>query len=174
MGKNAKIRSGAVIYAGTEIGDFLETGHNVVIREENTIGNHLSIWSNSIIDYGCRIGNNVKIHSNCYIAQFTTIEDDVFLAPGVIIANDRYPLSKSLKGPTIKKGAKIGVNVTLLPGVTIGEYALIGAGAVVTRDIPAGSVAWGNPAEVKKDISQIIDSDGKNPYEKILPELKKS
>lgn len=150
IGKHAKIRSGSVIYEGSKIGAFLETGHHVVIREENSIGHHLSVWSNSVIDYGCKIGNNVKIHSNCYIAQFTIIEDDVFIAPGTMIANDRYPVSKNLEGPTIKKGAKIGVNVTLLPGIMVGEHALIGAGAVVTKDIPPRAVAYGNPAEVKK------------------------
>jgi len=150
LGKGAKIRSGTVIYEGSKIGDYLETGHNAVIREENLIGHHLSVWSNSIIDYGCKIGNNVKIHNNCYIAQFTTIEDDVFIGPGVVTANDRYPVSKNLEGPIIKRGAKIGVNVTLLPGVTIGEYALIGAGAVVVKDIPPKAIAYGNPAEVKR------------------------
>lgn len=150
IGKEAKIRSGTVIYEGSKIGDNLETGHNAVIREENVIGDNLSIWSNSVIDYGCKIGNNVKIHCNCYIAQSTIIEDDVFIAPGVMVANDRYPVTKNFEGPVIKRGAKIGINVTILPGVTIGENALIGGGAVVTKDIPANAVAYGNPAEVKK------------------------
>lgn len=150
IGKGAKVRSGTVIYEGSSIGDNLETGHNAVIREENLIGNNLSLWSNSVIDYGCKIGNNVKIHSNCYIAQATVIEDNVFMAPGVMIANDKYPVSKNFEGPVIKKGAKIGINVTVLPGVTIGPGALIGAGAVVANDIPAKAIAYGNPAEVKK------------------------
>ena len=96
IGKGAKVQSGTVIYEGSRIGRNLETGHNVVIREENKIGDNFSIWSNSVIDYGCKIGNNVKIHCNCYIAQFTTIEDDVFMAPGVTIANlpnARLPLA---------------------------------------------------------------------------------
>ena len=178
IGKNAKIRSNSVIYEGSKIGNNLETGHNVLIREENVIGNHFSIWTNSIIDYGCKIGNNVKIQSNCYISQFTVIEDDVFLGPGIVIANDRYPVSpatpKYLKGPIIKKGAKIGANVTLLPGVTIGEYSLIGGGAVVANDIPPGSVAYGNPAIAKKTINQLIDPySKKKAYAKILPKLKK-
>ena len=150
LGKNPRIRSGTVIYEGSAIGDNLETGHNVVIREENIIGDNLSIWSNSVIDYGCRIGNHVKIHNNCYIAQSTVIEDDVFIAPGVMIANDKYPVSQNFEGPTIKRGAKIGINATILPGVIIGENALIGAGSVVTKDIPPKAVAYGNPAEVKK------------------------
>lgn len=159
IGKNAVIRSGSVIYQGTVIGDHFNTGHYVIIREENEIGHHVSIWSNTIIDYGCRIGNNVKIHSQVYVAQFTIIEDDVFMAPGVIIGNDLHPgCEKSrecLKGPVIKKGAQIGLNVTLLPYITIGEGALIGAGSVVTRDIPAGKVAYGNPAKVVADVGDI-------------------
>jgi len=175
IGKNANIRSGSVIYEGSKIGSHLETGHNVVIREENSIGNNLSIWSNSVIDYGCKIGNNVKIHSNCYIAQFTTIEDNVFIAPGVMFANDPCPpCGKCLKGPKIKKGANIGINVTILPGVIIGEYSLIGAGAVVTKDVKPGTVVYGNPAQAKKTIEELNCRYAfKNPYLKALPELRK-
>ena len=147
IGAGAKVRSGTVIYAGSNIGPGLETGHNVVIREENVIGANLSIWNNSTIDYGCHIGNDVKIHCGVYIAQFTTLEDDVFIAPGVSIANDPHPLcGLCMRGPTIQRGARIGVNVTLLPHITVGQGALIGAGSVVTRDIPAFTVAYGNPA----------------------------
>jgi acetyltransferase-like isoleucine patch superfamily enzyme len=147
IGPGAHIRAGTVIYAGSCIGTGLETGHNVVIREENTIGDHLNIWNSSTIDYGCTIGHGVKIHCNVYVAQFTTLEDEVFLAPGVIIANDPHPLcGLCMRGPTIKRGARIGVNVTLLPHITIGEGAFIGAGSVVTRDIPAHMLAYGNPA----------------------------
>jgi len=158
IGADAHLRSGTVIYAGTTIGEGLQTGHNVVIREENVIGDHVGIWSNSVIDYGCRIGNNVKIHSNVYVAQFTTIEDDAFLAPGVSVANDMRPLCAECThagGPTIKRGARIGVNVTILPGVTIGEYALVGAGSVVTRDVPPHAVVYGNPARVHTTVDDL-------------------
>jgi acetyltransferase-like isoleucine patch superfamily enzyme len=149
IGHHAIVRAHSVIYAGSTIGTHLETGHGVVIREENQIGDHFSIWNNSTIDYGCVIGNGVRIHCNVYVAQFTTIEDDVFLAPGVMIANDRHPICKDcMRGPTIKKGARVGINATLLPEVVIGAGALVGAGAVVTRDVPAGAVVVGNPARV--------------------------
>ena len=149
IGPHAIIRAFSVIYAGSRIGSHLETGHGVVIREENQVGDHLSIWNNSTIDYGCVVGNGVRIHTGVYVAQFTLIEDDVFLAPGVMIANDRHPICREcLKGPTIKRGARIGINATLLPEVVIGEGALVAAGAVVTRDVPPGTVVVGNPARV--------------------------
>lgn len=158
IGPDAYIRSGTIIYAGSTVGVDLQTGHNVVIREENVIGDHVEIWSNSIIDYGCRIGDHVKIHANVYIAQFTIIEDDVFIAPGVTIANDPHPLCRQCtqeNGPTIKCGARIGINATILPGVEIGENALVGAGAVVTKDVPTQAVFYGNPGRVAKSIDEI-------------------
>lgn len=152
IGENARIRRGTIIYRGSTIGRGLETGHNVIIREENTIGDDFKIWNNSVIDYGCKIGNNVKVHANCYVAQFTTLEDDVFLAPSVTIANDLHPGCKFSKecmhGPIIKKGAQIGVNATILPLIIIGERAVIGAGSVVTKNVPADTVVCGNPARV--------------------------
>lgn len=161
IGDNSRVRSGTVIYLGSKIGDNFETGHNVIIREENMLGNNVFIWSNTLIDYGCGIGNNVKIHSNVYIAQFTTIEDEVFIAPGVVTANDPCPIcSKCMKGPTIKKGAKIGINVSLLPHITIGEFSLIGAGSVVTKNIPSYSLAYGVPTVVIKKITDMECKEG--------------
>lgn len=149
IGRAARIRAGTIIYAAVEVGEDFETGHHAVVREENKIGSHCTLWNNSTIDYGCVIGDRVKIHCNVYVAQFTIVEDDVFLAPGVTIANDPHPIcTKCMQGPTIRKGARIGVNVTLLPLITIGEHALVGAGSVVTADVPAGMLVAGNPARV--------------------------
>lgn len=159
LGPGARLRSGTVLYDGTTIGRCLQTGHGVVVREDCQIGDDVSIWSNSVVDYGCRIGDRVKIHCNCYVAQFTELENDVFLAPGVTIANDLYPgdrrSAQLMAGPRIGAGAQIGVNVTILPFVRIGAGALIGAGSVVTRDIPPAVVAFGNPAMPRRDVAEL-------------------
>ena len=182
IGEGACIRSGSVIYAGSTIGTHFVTGHHVVIREENSIGDQVSIWGNSTVDYGSTIGNNVKIHTGVYVAQFTTIEDDVFLAPGVALANDPHPGCPRgpdcMRGPTIRRGAKIGVNATLLPFITIGEMALIGAGSVVTKDVPPRAVAYGNPARVVgtvDDLECIVDPPLiERPYPRCtLPQVQK-
>ncbi len=170
IGAEARIRSGSVLYAGSTIGAHLETGHNVVVREENTIGERFSIWNNSVIDYGCTIGNNVKVHCNIYIAQFTVIEDDVFMAPGVTIANDIHPgcpdSRECMRGPVLRRDCRIGVNVTILPCVEIGERTLVGSGSVVTKDLPAGVVAYGNPARVVGGIEKLRCKTGRReaPY----------
>jgi acetyltransferase-like isoleucine patch superfamily enzyme len=163
LGRNARLRSGTVIYAGSEIGGDFETGHHVIVREDTRIGDHVSVWSNSVIDYGCVIGSRVKIHCNCYVAQFTELEDDTFLAPGVTIANDLFPgrsrSASAMAGPLIRAGVQIGVNATILPYVIIGKGAIIGAGSVVTRDIPPGMVAYGNPAIPRRPVAELRDVD---------------
>jgi acetyltransferase-like isoleucine patch superfamily enzyme len=169
LGPGSRLRAGTVVYAGSRIGGGLQTGHNVVIREENVIGEGVSVWSNTVIDYGCVIGDRVKIHSNVYIPQFSVIEDDVFIAPGCTFANDMHPGCvcseyENMKGPTIRRGARIGVNVTMTPGVEIGAYALVGSGSVVTRDVPPGAVVAGSPARVMKMTNELRCFDGAAAY----------
>ncbi len=167
IGGGSTIRSHTVIYAGNTIGKRLNTGHNTIIREGNSIGDNVSVGSNTTLEIGNRIGNNVKIHSNCIIGEYVIIEDYVWIGPSVItLATLHPPCPKyeecARKDPiVIKKNAKIGGNVTLTPGITIGENSLIGAGAVVTRDIPPNSVVVGNPARVIKTIDEL---DCKEPY----------
>jgi acetyltransferase-like isoleucine patch superfamily enzyme len=152
LGPGAVLRSGSVLYTGSRIGRGLTTGHGVVIREECEIGDDVSVWSGTVIDYGCRIGDGVKIHSNCYIAQYSEIEDGAFLAPGVSFANDIFPgdpvSAELMLGPSIGAGAQLGVNVTVLPFVRVGAGCVVGSGSVVTRDLPDGTLAYGNPARV--------------------------
>jgi acetyltransferase-like isoleucine patch superfamily enzyme len=171
LGLGARLRSGTVVYAGSTIGARLNTGHHVVIREDNRIGDDVSIWTNTVVDYGCRIGDRVKIHCNCYVAQYTEIDDDAFLAPGVTIANDLYPREPGsrdyMSGPRIGARARIGVNVTLLPFVRIGADALIGAGSVVSRDIPEGYVAYGNPARPVRAVRDLRDIAGRVAHDEL-------
>lgn len=159
LGRGARLRSGTVLYDGTTIGDRFETGHHVVIREDCAIGADVSVWSGSVVDYGCRIEDGVKIHTNCYVAQFTEIRRGAFLAPGVTIANDLYPgqddSARLMSGPVIGVGAQLGVNVTVLPYVRVGEGCLVGSGSVVTRDLPPGTVAYGNPATVRGRVEDL-------------------
>ncbi len=169
LGAGARLRAGTIVYGGSVIGKGLETGHNVVIREENVLGDEVRIWSNSIIDYGCVLGSRIRIHCNVYVAQKTTIEDDVFVGPGVVFTNDPHPVcTRCMRGPILKRGCRIGGGATLLPGVVIGEGALIGAGAVVTKDVPAGTVAAGSPARVTAKMSELVCKAGLK--EKVYPE----
>ncbi|MBM7623043.1 acyltransferase [Sporohalobacter salinus] len=159
IGDNAVIRSNTVIYAGNEIGDNFQTGHHVMIREFNNIGNNVSIGTGSCIEHHINLEDDVRIHSQVFIPEYSKLKQNCWVGPNVVITNAKYPQSTNvkdnLKGAIIEKGAKIGANVTLLPGVNIGEKSLVGAGSVVTSDVPSSKVAVGNPAQIIKDITDI-------------------
>jgi acetyltransferase-like isoleucine patch superfamily enzyme len=150
IGDNAILRSGTIIYCDVVIGDNFQTGHNTLIRERTRIGDRTSIGTATVIDGNTVIGNDVSLQSMVYIPVNTTIGDQVFIGPNAVLTNDRYPPSSSLIGPLIKTGAVIGANTTILPGVCIGEGALIAAGSVVTRDVPDYMLAVGSPARFKE------------------------
>ena len=159
IGANALIRSHTVIYAGNSIGANFQTGHSVLIRESNQIGDDVSIGSHSVIEHHLKIGNRVRIHSNVFIPEYSILEDETWVGPNVVFTNALYPLSPeaktNLNGPHLMRGSKIGANATLLPGVIIGHNALVGAGAVVVRDVPDGKVVVGNPARIVKDVTEL-------------------
>lgn len=156
IGDNAIIRSHSVIYAGTKIGNCLETGHGVLIRENNVIGNNVRIGTHSIIENDNTIGDKVRIHSAVFVPQRTIIEDEVWIGPNVILLNDPHPpCAKCMRGPTLKKGAKIGAHATIMPFVVIGEKSLVGAGALVTRDVSPRAVVTGSPAKIIKTIDDL-------------------
>jgi len=158
IGDNACIRSHTVIYAGNDIGENFQTGHHVMVREDNSIGDDVSIGTGSCVEYHIEIENNVRIHSGAFIPEYSILEEGCWLGPGAVLTNAKYPCSvsakKNLKGPRICKGAKLGANVTVLPGLTVGDNCLIGAGSVVVKDVQPGKIVVGNPAKFIGDITE--------------------
>lgn len=151
IGADAHIRSHTTIYAGNIIGSGFRTGHGVLVRENNSIGNNVSIGSGSIIEHDIVIGDQVRLHSNVFVPEFSVLKDGCWIGPGSTLTNAKYPASPetkdNLKGPSVGTNSIICANVTILPGVIIGDNALIGAGSVVTHDIAQDAVAIGNPAK---------------------------
>ena len=151
IGDDCIIRSGAILYSDVVLGNQCQTGHNVMIREKTFIGNHTAVGTSTVIEGNVTIGDNVSIQSQAFIPTNTKIGSNVFIGPNVVITNDKYPPTGigGLVGATIADFAAIGANVTLLPGVKIGRAAVVAAGSVVTKDVPAGMMAMGNPARLR-------------------------
>ena len=152
IGDGAIIRSHTVIYAGNYIGHRFQTGNKANIRECNHIGDEVSIGTLSVVEHHVEIGHRVRIHTQVFIPEYSILEEDSWLGPNVVITNAKYPKSpgakETLKGAHLKRGAMVGANSTILPGITLGEFSLVGAGSVVTRDIPEKAVVVGNPARI--------------------------
>jgi len=172
IGSEALLRTGTIIYAGSTIGKNFQTGDHARIRENNKIGNNVSVGSNSIIECDSKIGNNVRIHSLCFIPEYTILEDDVWMGPGVMITNVVHPPCpvfkergkdmelKCVRGPVIRKGAIIGASSILLPGIEIGEDAFVAAGSIVLNDVKPRSVVAGAPAKKIKKIKELTCDPG--------------
>lgn len=164
IGEGSIIRSGSVLYTHVIAGKRLRTGHNVLIRENVRLGEGCVVGTNAIVDGYVRVGNDSMIQSQCYITQSVTIGNNVFIAPGCIFMdNKKIILGKGLQKITVKDFVRIGGGTKILPGVTIGEYALIGAGSVVSKNVPPKAVAYGVPARVRtvqndQDVKEYIDS----------------
>lgn len=154
IGKDTIIRAGSVIYTNSEIGDQVEFGHTVMIREQTTIGNNSKIGTNTIIEGYSKIGSHVSIQSMVFIPLYSTVEDFVFLGPNCKLTNDKYIERKEyeLKGPIIKRRASIGANAIIMPNIIVGEGAVVGAGSIVTRDVPSETIVMGVPAKVFKKV----------------------
>ena len=155
IGANALIRSHTTIYGDSVIGENFQTGHYVNIREHSTIGHHVSVGNYSDLQGLVQIGNYVRLHSNDRIEQHSRLDDYVWVGPGVELANDSTPPSNELVGAHIHSFAAIGAKALILPGREVGEEALVGAGAVVTKDVAPFMAVVGNPARVIADVREI-------------------
>jgi len=153
LGDGCVIGANAVIYAGVRIGAGTLIGDGVVVREDVEIGEMCVIGSNSTINAHTRIGSRVKIMDLSHITADATIESDVFISTGVVSTNDnamgREGYQGQFRGPTIRHHAAVGAGVIILPGKEIGEFATVGAGSVVTHDVPARATVMGVPARVR-------------------------
>ena len=150
IGANSHLHSGTVIYADTVIGRQFTCGHNVTIRAKCEIGARVVILHGSILEGNIKIGKGVKIMANVYISSQAIIGNMVFIGPGVVFLNARLPMRASgVEGVEIGNNVVIGGGVTLGPGVKIGDNCFIGAGAVILKDIPDNSLAYGSPAQYK-------------------------
>ncbi len=156
IGSKVIIRPGCVIYEESIIEDQVELGHNVIVRENVKIGRESRIGSGTILDADVIIGSQVSIQSNVYIPKGTIIEDNVFIGPCAVFTNDKYPPSRRITGPHIRRGAVIGAGAIILPGVEIGESSIVAAGAVVTRDVPPRTVVAGVPARAIYSIDEYL------------------
>ncbi len=160
IGGNCVLRSGTTLYAGVRVADEVTFGHNVLVRENVTIGGRTKIGTNVVIDGSTNIGASVSIQTGVYICTYSTIEDGVFLGPCCVFTNDKYMVQRPFKlvGPTVKKGASIGANALLFPGVTVGEGAVVGSQAMVNSDVPARTIFVGIPAKKIRDVPDVWHS----------------
>lgn len=155
IGEKALIRSGSILYAGSEIGDDFQTGHQVTIREKAQIGHHVSVGTLSDIQGNCKIGNYVRLHSNVHIGQLSQVDDFVWIFPYVVLTNDPNPPSDNFEGVHVHPFAIIATGSIVMPGLDIGQDCLVGAGAIVTKSVEPYAVAVGNPAKVISDVRKV-------------------
>jgi acetyltransferase-like isoleucine patch superfamily enzyme len=159
IGNDVKIGAGCVVYCGCTLGDSCFLGDMASVREDVCMGEKTVIGKSVTVENRCSIGSFVKIETNAYITALSTVEDYCFIAPMVTFSNDNFlgrtaDRKKYFKGPTLKRGARIGANATILPGKVLGEDCLVAAGSVVTKDVAAGTVVAGVPAKYFKDVPE--------------------
>ena len=157
IGANTIVSTGAIVFAGATIGDRVILGDQSCVRERVQIGDDVVVGRGSLVENDTTIGAMTKIQADAYITAYSTLEEHVFIAPCVVTTNDNWmgrteKRFGNIRGPTIRRGARIGGGAILCPGVEIGEEAFVGAGAVVTRDVPPRVVVVGSPARVLRDV----------------------
>jgi len=157
IGDRTVVSTGAVVFAGSEIGADSIVGDQSCIRERVTLGDDCVLGRGSLIENDTTVGAGTRIQAGAYITAYSTLEEDVFIAPCVVTTNDNYMgrterRKAEMRGPTIRRSARVGGGAILCPGVEVGEEAFVGAGAVVTKDVPPRTVVVGSPARVIREV----------------------
>ena len=157
VGDATVISTGAIVFAGSSVGARVILGDQSCVRERVTIGDDVVVGRGSLVENDTTIGARTKIQADAYVTAYSTLEEDVFVAPCVVTTNDNFmgrteKRLELMKGPTIRRGARVGGGAILCPGVEVGEEAFVGAGAVVTKDVPPRKVVVGSPARVIRDV----------------------
>lgn len=157
IGAGSTIGAGAVLVAGARIGERCVVADQAHVRERTEIGPESVVGRAASVENDVRMGARVRMQTGSYVTAWSLVEDDVFIAPGVMLTNDpsagRRAAHLELAGARLRRGCRIGARAVLLPGVEVGEEAFVGAGAVVTHDVPPRSVALGVPARVVREVS---------------------
>jgi acetyltransferase-like isoleucine patch superfamily enzyme len=166
LGPGTVVSTGAIVFAGTRIGARVVVGDQACVRERCEIGDDVVIGRGSLVENDSTVGARAKIQAMAYVTAYATLEEDVFLAPCVQTSNDNFMgrterRHELRRGPTIRRGARVGVGAVLCPAVEIGEEAFVGAGAVVVKDVPPRAVVVGNPARILRDVppEELLTSD---------------
>ncbi len=159
IGAGTIVSTGAIVFAGSTIGDRVILGDQSCIRERVAIGDDVVVGRGSLVENDTTIGAMTKIQADAYITAYSTLEEHVFIAPCVVTTNDNWmgrteKRFGNVKGPTIRRGARVGGGAILCPGIEIGEDAFVGAGAVVTKNVPPRVVVVGSPARVLRDVPE--------------------
>ncbi|MFL6011780.1 MAG: acyltransferase [Gaiellaceae bacterium] len=167
LGAGTVVSTGAIVFAGTRLGERVIVGDQACVRERCEVGDDVVIGRGSLVENDTTIGARTKIQAMAYVTAYSVLEDDVFIAPCVQTSNDNFmgrteKRHALRKGPTIRRGARIGLGAVLCPAVEIGEEAFVGAGAVVVDDVAPGVVVVGNPARVLRDVApdELLTSSG--------------
>ena len=158
LGPGAVVSTGAIVFAGTRIGARAIVGDQACVRERCELGDDVVVGRGSLVENDTTVGARTKIQAMAYVTAYSTVEEDVFIAPCVQTSNDNFMgrterRHELRKGPTIRRGARVGAGAVICPAVEIGEEAFVGAGAVVVKDVPPRVVVVGNPARVLRDVA---------------------
>src|SRR5215471_3104141 len=159
IGDGTIVSTGSVVFAGTKVGARVILGDQSCVRERVVVGDDVVIGRGSLVENDTTIGTMTKIQAGAYITAYSTLEEHVFIAPCVVTTNDHFmgrteKRHELVKGPTIRRGARIGGGAVLLPGIEIGEEAFVGAGAVVTKNVEPRMLVVGNPARVMRAVPE--------------------